>query len=125
MKVADFEAARSLLGQGPEDTPSHDNMTDYVATRWYRAPEILVGSNKYDVEVDMWSLGCIFAEMHGGRPVCNRTTTLNQIEASRRTSTHADLSCMKSEFAQSMINDNANIPADNQAEKSFETQKEI
>lgn len=39
------------------------NMTDYVATRWYRAPELLVGSEKYDYKVDVWAIGCVFAEM--------------------------------------------------------------
>jgi len=34
-------------------------MTEYVATRWYRAPEILLGSQKYTKAVDMWSIGCI------------------------------------------------------------------
>ena len=41
-------------------------MTDYVATRWYRSPEILLGSRKYTCGVDMWSLGCIMAEMIAG-----------------------------------------------------------
>lgn len=44
-------------------------LTDYVATRWYRAPEILLGSTKYGKAVDMWSLGCIFCEMLAGKPV--------------------------------------------------------
>jgi len=51
-----------------------------VATRWYRAPEILVGSLTYSTAVDMWSLGCIFGEMLGGKPVFPGTSTLNQIE---------------------------------------------
>ena len=38
-------------------------LTDYVATRWYRAPEILLGSTRYTKGVDMWSIGTIFAEM--------------------------------------------------------------
>ena len=41
-------------------------MTDYVATRWYRSPEILLGSRQYTKGVDMWSLGCIMAEMIAG-----------------------------------------------------------
>ena len=41
-------------------------MTDYVATRWYRAPEILLGSPHYTHGVDMWSLGCILGEVLGG-----------------------------------------------------------
>ena len=74
MKVADFGLARSLLKSRPkngadaasssadvgaEDMDCHDvdTLTDYVATRWYRAPEILVASTKYGVEVDLWSLG--------------------------------------------------------------------
>ena len=38
-------------------------LTDYVATRWYRAPEILLGSQAYSFAVDMWSVGCIVGEM--------------------------------------------------------------
>ena len=38
-------------------------MTEYVATRWYRAPEIVLGSNKYSKAVDIWSVGCILGEM--------------------------------------------------------------
>jgi len=38
-------------------------LTDYVATRWYRAPEILLGSTKYTKGVDMWSIGCILGEV--------------------------------------------------------------
>jgi serine/threonine protein kinase len=44
-------------------------LTDYVATRWYRAPEILLGSTKYGKPVDMWSLGCILGEMITGKPI--------------------------------------------------------
>ena len=55
-------------------------LTDYVATRWYRAPEILLGSTRYGKAVDLWSLGCIFGEMLGGKPVFPGTSTLNQLE---------------------------------------------
>ena len=55
-------------------------LTDYVATRWYRAPEILLGSNSYGKSVDMWSLGCIFGEMLGGKPLFPGANTLNQLE---------------------------------------------
>jgi serine/threonine protein kinase len=51
-------------------------MTDYVATRWYRAPELLVGETKYDSKVDIWALGCVFAEFVKVR--------LYQIEVFRR-----------------------------------------
>merc|ERR1719181_2334446 len=96
MKVADFGLARSLittesepaktdgphtqLPNNPYYIDGNPMMTDYVATRWYRAPEILVGSLTYGTAVDMWSLGCIFGEMLGGKPVFPGTSTLNQIE---------------------------------------------
>ncbi|CDW75261.1 extracellular response kinase [Stylonychia lemnae] len=77
MKVADFGLARSLDVKDPDTIPL---LTDYVATRWYRAPEILLGSNRYTKGVDMWSLGCILAELLLGKPVFPGTSTLNQLD---------------------------------------------
>jgi mitogen-activated protein kinase 15 len=54
-------------------------LTDYVATRWYRAPEILLGSHNYTTGVDMWSLGCILGEMLLGRPLFPGTSTFSQL----------------------------------------------
>ena len=68
-QLADFGLVRSLSSL-PQSGDSENNinpaMTDYVATRWYRAPEILLGSQRYTRGVDMWSLGCILAEMIAG-----------------------------------------------------------
>lgn len=55
-------------------------LTDYVATRWYRAPEILLGSRMYTKGVDMWSVGCILGEMINGKPVFPGTHLLNDVE---------------------------------------------
>jgi serine/threonine protein kinase len=44
-------------------------MTGYVSTRYYRAPEIMLTWQKYDYAVDIWSTGCIFAEMLEGKPL--------------------------------------------------------
>lgn len=55
-------------------------MTEYVATRWYRAPEILLGSHYYSKAVDMWSVGCILGEMLLGKAIFSGASTLNQIE---------------------------------------------
>ena len=63
VKLADFGLCRSIHDAEASDTST---LTDYVATRWYRAPEILLASKKYRELVDMWSLGCIFAEMING-----------------------------------------------------------
>lgn len=53
-------------------------MTGYVSTRYYRAPEIMLTWQKYDVEVDVWSAGCIFAEMLTGRPLFPGKDHVNQ-----------------------------------------------
>ena len=42
-------------------------MTQYVATRWYRAPELMLSMVEYTTSIDVWSVGCIFAEMLGRR----------------------------------------------------------
>ena len=44
-------------------------MTQYVATRWYRAPELLMGHTSYSISIDMWSVGCILAEMFRRKPL--------------------------------------------------------
>ena len=56
------------------------HLTDYVATRWYRAPEILLGSTNYTFGVDMWSVGCILGEMLLGKPLFPGASTINQLE---------------------------------------------
>lgn len=72
MKLADFGLARSLISDEEDDSKGLQKkefsfsffcglvLTDYVATRWYRAPEILLGATKYSKAVDMWSLGKLF-----------------------------------------------------------------
>lgn len=76
VKVGDFGLARSVNSEDDGNA----KLTDYVATRWYRAPEILLGSTKYTKAVDMWSVGCILAELITGKPLFPGTSTLNQIE---------------------------------------------
>ena len=79
MKVADFGLARSLK-ELQEQATSNSVLTDYVATRWYRAPEILLGSTRYDYSVDMWAVGCILGEMIYGKPIFPGQSTINQLE---------------------------------------------
>jgi mitogen-activated protein kinase 15 len=81
MKLADFGLARSLASvSGGSDSVSNPVLTDYVATRWYRAPEILLGSTKYTKGVDVWSVGCIIGELLIGKPIFPGTSTMNQID---------------------------------------------
>jgi len=75
VKVADFGLARSVATD--EEEGVNIFMTEYVATRWYRAPEILLGSTKYTKAVDMWSVGCIIGELVIGKAIFPGTSTLN------------------------------------------------
>src|SRR6187402_2391216 len=65
LKVCDFGLARSAASQ--EDNSGF--MTEYVATRWYRAPEIMLTFKEYTKAIDVWSVGCILAEMLSGKPL--------------------------------------------------------
>jgi len=77
MKLGDFGLARSLVSEEEDDNKV---LTDYVATRWYRAPEILLGATKYTKAVDMWSLGCIMGELLSGKPIFPGSSTMNQLD---------------------------------------------
>ncbi|XP_015602054.1 extracellular signal-regulated kinase 2 isoform X3 [Cephus cinctus] len=81
-KIADFGLARSVtqIGEGDGENGSDPTLTDYVATRWYRAPEILIASKRYTKGIDMWSLGCILGEMLLGKPLFPGSSTINQVE---------------------------------------------
>jgi len=50
-----------------------------VVTLWYRAPDVLMGSKKYSTSVDIWSVGCIFAEMVNGRPLFPGSSERDQL----------------------------------------------
>lgn len=65
VKMADFGLSRTVGNKQPEGEPI---MTQYVATKLYRAPEIMLGSKYYSFPVDMWSVGCIIAEMFMQKP---------------------------------------------------------
>jgi len=80
MKLCDFGLARSLTHESHDHEYTNPALTEYVATRWYRAPEILLASPKYTKGVDMWSIGCILGEMLLGTPIFPGTSTFNQLE---------------------------------------------
>lgn len=56
-----------------------DYYTDYVATRWYRAPELLVGDTQYGPPVDVWAIGCLFAELLSGTPLWPGKSDMDQL----------------------------------------------
>lgn len=59
LKLCDFGQA----------TAEAQNMTEYVSTRWYRAPELLSQQKHYSEKIDIWALGCIIAELLTGKPI--------------------------------------------------------
>ncbi|KAF9240902.1 CMGC MAPK protein kinase [Melanogaster broomeanus] len=68
LKVCDFGLARSINSTAPGGKEM-GLMTEYVATRWYRAPEIMLSFKMYTKAVDIWAVGCILAELLTGRPL--------------------------------------------------------
>ena len=76
VKLGDFGLARTL-NSGKQGL--NGVITDYVATRWYRAPEMLLGSINYGKPIDMWSVGCILFELLVGRPLLPGKSTKEMI----------------------------------------------
>lgn len=72
LKLADFGLARAF--GLPMKTYTHE-----VVTLWYRAPEILMGSKQYNTSVDVWSIGCIFAEMAQKKPLFAGDSEIDEI----------------------------------------------
>lgn len=86
LKLCDFGFARTMSkGAGApaqaegSATGSLYELTDYVATRWYRAPELLLGSTRYGKPVDMWAIGCIMGEILDGQPLFPGETEIDQL----------------------------------------------
>ena len=73
LKLADFGLARAF--GIPVNTFSNE-----VVTLWYRAPDVLLGSRTYNTSIDLWSAGCIMAEMYTGRPLFPGTTNEDELQ---------------------------------------------
>ncbi|XP_030655642.1 cyclin-dependent kinase-like 4 [Nomascus leucogenys] len=71
IKICDFGFARILI--------PGDAYTGYVATRWYRAPELLVGDTHYGSSVVIWAIGCVFAELLTGQPLWPGKSDIDQL----------------------------------------------
>uniref|UniRef100_A0A8C7KPK6 non-specific serine/threonine protein kinase n=1 Tax=Oncorhynchus kisutch TaxID=8019 RepID=A0A8C7KPK6_ONCKI len=71
VKIADFGLAREIRSRPP--------YTDYVSTRWYRAPEVLLRSSIYSSPIDMWAVGCIMAELYTLRPLFPGNSEVDEI----------------------------------------------
>ncbi len=73
MKLIDFGSARDI------STDSAGPFTEYVGTRWYRAPELVLEAKNYDDTVDIFAVGCIMAELYLGRPLFPGTNSQDQL----------------------------------------------
>ena len=71
LKICDLGLARNHKQFGP--------MTEYVVTRWYRAPELLISQDMYGPEIDLWAVGCIFGEMLSGAVLFPGSNYLEQL----------------------------------------------
>ena len=78
MLTTSFVFVLRLAGPG-------DEYTDYVATRWYRAPELLVGDTQYGPPVDIWAIGCVFAELITGQALWPGRSDVDQLYLIRKT----------------------------------------
>lgn len=102
LKLCDFGLARTFN----EGDIANAVLTEYVSTRWYRAPELIIGSNYYNEGVDMWAVGCIVGELYAGKPLFPGTSTLDQMErvvSYTGPPSQSDIESMHSEFAETMI----------------------
>merc|ERR1712183_868182 len=75
LKICDFGLARGFGKE--EDDPT---LTDYVVTRWYRAPEVVLLASEYTKSIDVWSVGCILCELIGLKPIFTGKDHLDQIK---------------------------------------------
>ena len=69
VKIADFGLAREIRSRPP--------YTDYVSTRWYRAPEVLLRSTNYSSPIDIWACGAIIAELYSLKPLFPGSSEVN------------------------------------------------
>lgn len=76
LKICDFGLSRGFESR-PDETASH--LTEYVATRWYRAPEIMLAFRRYNTAIDVWSIGCILGELLLGRPLFKGKDYVDQL----------------------------------------------
>jgi serine/threonine protein kinase len=98
LKICDFGLARP--------TSENEFMTEYVVTRWYRAPELLLNSSDYTAAIDVWSVGCIFMELMNRKPLFPGKDHVHQMRLLTEllgTPTDSDLGFVKNDDARRYI----------------------
>jgi len=98
LRICDFGLART--------SSEKEYMTEYVVTRWYRAPELLLSCAEYTAAIDIWSCGCIFAELLGRKPLFPGRDYVHQLNLITRvlgTPSDEDLAFVDSEKAKGYL----------------------
>lgn len=115
LQICDLGLARMM-----DPTDVLRDMTEYVVTRWYRPPELLLSSTAYTKSIDMWSVGCIFAELISRKPLFpgkNHVDQLNLITSIVGTPTAEELSIVTNEQALKFMKSMAFKPRVNLAQR--------
>ncbi|KAM6578776.1 hypothetical protein CsatB_030613 [Cannabis sativa] len=105
LKICDFGLARP--------TAENEYMTEYVVTRWYRAPELLLNSSDYTASIDVWSVGCIFMELMNRKPLFPGKDHVHQMRLLTEllgTPTESDLGFIRNEDAKRYIRQLPSFP---------------
>jgi mitogen-activated protein kinase 1/3 len=79
LKICDFGLARGVDASQKDDRTETMLLTEYVVTRWYRAPEIMLACHEYSYPIDVWSVGCIFAELILRKPLFPGDDYIDQV----------------------------------------------
>ncbi|CEP63845.1 mitogen-activated protein kinase SMK1 LALA0_S09e03796g [Lachancea lanzarotensis] len=79
LKICDFGLARGISPLFSESRAGDLHITNYVATRWYRAPELILSHKRYSKSIDVWAVGCILVEFYGRKPLFMGQDSLHQV----------------------------------------------
>ena len=109
IKICDFGLGRGLPEDGEKgNNDDNSNLTEYVTTRWYRAPEVILCPSQYSKAMDIWSIGCIFAEIMARCPIFRGENYLDQIKKITDilgSPSENDMSFISGQQARKFIND--------------------
>lgn len=107
VRLSDLGCCRSITKSHVEGV-NRDILTEYIGTRWYRAPECILGSASYGTPVDLWGLGCVLAEMIGGEVLFPGNSTMDQLRCIMQITgrpTAEDIQSVGSPIAEIMMGD--------------------
>lgn len=114
IRITDFGLARFMDADTLLGNNDHNPMTEYVVTRWYRGPELLIAPEKpYRDSIDLWSIGCILGELHKGKPLFPGKNYAHQVELIFQVTGYscaADLGFEVSEVALGYLNRKCKYP---------------